>query len=361
MTKKLEKTYREMLKEGKKVKKEQDELDMEKDKEEIAEAEEAEQDLKKGDEPEKPSAAANRPADDSKKGLKEAKKMKKEEKDDCDDEDDDDMDEEKDMEDKEKAMKEKLKESHDASMAEMGSLLESQEALAEDHKDQVKTLFEAALTDRTKIIEESLRAKYENDLNEAVKEVEDSLVESLDRYLDKVVANWLEENRLAVESGVKGEIVESFLAGMKTLFVDHYVAVPDEKLDLVENIITESEEMEAQLNEEMKRRMQLEAELQSFKKKEVIETLAEGMTMTDKERLIELTEEIDFKDADGFAKKVKVIKEGFVKKSPSNSEIEILNEGEGQNSKPASTATNMYTEVLSRMSVDKFGMSRRDT
>lgn len=433
MGKKLEKTYRSMMNEGK-----EEALDENATKVMVPAADddmevdaEKQSTQKKGDEPEKPSTAANRMADDKSKGLAketmanaegkktglQLKEGKVKEEDDCEDDDKEEMDEQsaketpaererrgvpakkspleegkkmkkeeegedmkkgeeddeeldekaaaanrradkmdEELETLESTLEADLSEATSKAVEDMGSLLEGQEDLQEEHKDQVKTLFEAALADKTKVIRANLEEQYELKLDEAVKTVEDELIESLDIYLGKVVEEWLEENRLAVESGVKAEITESFLASMKTVFEDHYVDVPEEKMDIVENIIDENEQMETQLNESMKREMALKAELAAFRKKEIISELSEGLTMTEQERLADLCEDIDYADKDSFAKKATVIKENFLKKASSGVEQEILNEDAAiEASKPAGNSpTDVYSRVLSSMSVNKF-------
>lgn len=454
---KLEKTYRQMILEGRKLRKEQDDnLDMmNKDKEIVKEGEEAEDQNKQkmGATPEKPSSAANRPADDSSKGLKEGDaETEKDMKNPADEKDkkevvaeanlppsanrpadnkqqglkekcklkeadgekpgDAAMDKEPDADpdDKlkeaeeltqdpvvkarqeggdgsdgvpskadtqgkkiqeaeaeaaaadakdDKEMKDKLAENTKTAIRQMGNLLEDHGGLEAGHKDQVKTLFEAALSDRTKIIRESLQEQFDKKLTRAIETSEDSLIESLDRYLDKVVANWLQENRLAVETGVRAEITESFLGAMKAVFEDHYVDVPDEKLNIVESIVAENEEMEAKLNAALQEKLTVEEQLTAFRKAEVLETLAEGMTLTEKERLAELTEEISFTDKPTFMKKAKTIKENFLRKSPAG-DAEILNEdahAEDTRKAPVSAIEQRYGRVLSRLSENKFNVN----
>lgn len=342
------------------------------------------------------AAAANRPADNAGKGLKEAEDMEKDmdkedekdkevveaedltkdpvvknrEDDAVMEEDDAEMDD-KDKEEKDvvaeaeaedakddEEMKDKLAENTKTAVKQMGNLLEDHGLLEETHKDQVKTLFEAALSDRTKIIRENLQEQYARKLDRAIKTSEDSLIESLDRYLGKVVNEWLEENRLAVESGVKSEITESFLGAMKSVFEDHYVVVPDEKLNVVESVAAENEELEAKLNEEMKARMDAEAKLSAYRKADVIATLSEDLTLTERERLVELTEEIDFSDRATFTKKAKTIKENFLRKPVKGAgDVEILNEDAyagNTGNKPVSAVEQKYGRVLSRMSENKF-------
>jgi len=426
MTEKLEKTYREMLKESN-----VGELDENKqsnsgkphtdDDPKVEVEDQGKQ--KKGVEPEKPKDVANRPADDSKKGLKEGKKAKKKnETDDMDADDEDDLeesdetasdrvkrgvpakkapleegqtkaaganrladktdnlaegdnpfdkkdkkddkedekdideaeDEEDEDEKSEKKMDEALAGSSSEAMDDMGDLLEGQESLQEEHKEQVKTLFAAALTDKTKIIRENLQEQYDRKLDEAISESEDALVESLNTYLSKVVKEWLSENSIALEQNIRTEITESFLGAMCNVFEDHYVVVPDEKLDLVENILDENEEMEAKLNEESEARLIAEDKLSEYKKADVISELSEGMTLTEKERLTELTEDIDF-DEDTFEKKAKTIKEGFIKNVPTSVDEEILNE-DAHAEEDASPIAKRYGAALSHMSKDQFSM-----
>lgn len=318
----------------------------------------------------------------AKKGALEEAKAKKRRADvsETDDEDEDDLEEgeEEDDDDEDEKMdeetsptSEELSEAEDAKLeselaettekavSDMGDLLEGQGSLQEDHKEQVKTLFEAALSDKTKVIRENLQEQHERKLAEAIDASDEALVESLNTYLDKVVAEWLDENRMELEQNVRTEITESFLGAMKHVFEDHYVDVPEEKLDLVENILDENEEMEEKLNEEMTKRMNAENALGAYKKSEVINSLSEGLTLTEKERLVELTEEIGYENDESFSKKVATIKEGFIKIAPSQDDVEILNEGSHGGDGEESAILKRYGGAIKSMSVDKFSMNKK--
>jgi len=139
--------------------------------------------------------------------------------------------------------------------------------------------------------------------------------ENLDQYLDYVVEQWMEENRLAVEQGLKAEMVEDFLKGLKGLFEDHYVEIPDEKVDVVEELAARAEELESKLNEQIEKNVELRTVVEGYNRDQLIESVSNGLTDTQKAKFETLAEGIDFSDEETFVKKLGVIKESYFGKS----------------------------------------------
>ena len=137
------------------------------------------------------------------------------------------------------------------------------------------------------------------------------MTENLDQYLDYVVEQWMEENRLAVEQGLKAEMVEDFLKGLKGLFEDHYVEIPDEKVDVVEELAARADELEAKLNEQIEKNVELRGVVEQHDRDELIESVSNGLTDTQKAKFETLAEGIDFSDEETFVKKLDVIKESY--------------------------------------------------
>ncbi len=239
-----------------------------------------------------------------------------------------------------------IKESLDKANKEIDSLLTEQD-LSDEHKEKVQTVFEATIIERTRLIQEELEKIYEEKLDEAISELEADMIDNIDKYLDVVVNEWFEENEIAIERGIKAELTESFLSSMKAVFEDHYVDIPDEKVDLVENVILENEELEEKLNREVDEKISLKEELIAYKKKEIIEECSKNMTLSEKERLVKLCEDLEFENGEEFGKKVALLKENFLNKTTNDSEMifEEYQKDDDSNAK----YDDRYTSVLSKM------------
>lgn len=249
--------------------------------------------------------------------------------DDSDDEDDNDDSDEDDS--KQKKNKKDMDEHFDA-------LFGSEVGLNEDFKNRAKTVFEAALADRENQIREEVEAELQNVLAEEVENVRAELAEQLDGYLDYVVEQWMQENRLQIENGVRTEIAESMLEGLRGLFLQHNITVPESKIDLVEELSTKVSELEDRLNQEMAANVELSEMVEDYRKHEIIAELGEGLATTQFERFATLCENVEFADDADFTNKAKTIKESYF--------------GIKTTKKPQSTSNNKSTTLTENANID---------
>ena len=167
------------------------------------------------------------------------------------------------------------------------------EELSEEFKEKAKTIFEAALNSKVKEIQETLEVQYEEKLQEAREELKASLQERVDSYLEYVSQEWLDENTLAIEHGLKTEMTESFLAGMKGLFEEHYVTIPEDKYDVLESMVEKLDDMETKLNEQIDKNIGLNKRLGESTASNILESVSEGLAATQKEKLASLAESVE--------------------------------------------------------------------
>ena len=200
----------------------------------------------------------------------------------------------------------------DVSVAEdVSAMFEGAEDINEGFKEKATTIFEAAVVAKVNEQLEKISTNFEAELAEEVETLQKEMTENLDQYLDYVVEQWMEENRLAVEQGLKAEMVEDFLKGLKGLFEEHYVEIPDEKVDVVEELAARAEELEAKLNEQIEKNVELRGVVQQHNRDELVESVSNGLTDTQKAKFETLAEGIDFSDEETFVKKLEVIKESY--------------------------------------------------
>lgn len=225
------------------------------------------------------------------------------------------------------------------------------EDLSEEFKDKATTLFEAAVNARITAELARLEEQYEERLEESLVLAVESIEKNLDTYLDYVVEKWMEENQVAVESSLRNEIMEEFIDGLKGLFQEHYIEVPEEKVDVIEALASKVEELESSLNEMIEENVELMSVLQESQRQEVINDLAEGLTMTQAEKFFALAEGIEFDgDLETFSKKLSVVKENYFVKSSAKSNLE---EETFEVDTPATTTSvdpsvNRYVQAISR-------------
>ena len=207
--------------------------------------------------------------------------------------------------------------------AELDALVESEATLSEEFKEKTAIIFEAAV--KSKLSEEvsRLEEQYKEELAEEVSSIKSDLVEKIDSYMNYVVESWMEENRVAIQNGLRTEIAEGFMNKMKDLFVESYIDVPESKVDLVDELAEQVEELEEKLNAQTGESIKLSEELEQYKRQAIIAEAARGLADTQKEKLAELVENIDF-DED-FESKVATIKESYFKKQISE-DVEIVDE-----------------------------------
>lgn len=209
----------------------------------------------------------------------------------------------------------------------LNALVESEATLSEEFKAKTAIIFEAAV--KSKLAEEinRLETEYAEQLAEEVSTTKADLVEKVDSYLNYVVETWMEDNKVAIQSGLRAEIAEGFMDKLKGLFVESYIDVPDSKVDLVDEIATANEELEEQFNEATAKAMQLKEELESYKRKDIIRDASRDLAETQVEKLVSLAESVEFESEEEFAKKVATLKESyFAKKSTAESIVEETDE-----------------------------------
>jgi predicted nuclease with TOPRIM domain len=183
--------------------------------------------------------------------------------------------------------------------------------LSEDFRLKVSTLFEAAVSTRVEIENARLEEEFEAKLEESYNEIKTDMMENIDSYLNYAVAEWIEENKLAVENNIRTQVTESFLTGLKGLFEDHYVEIPEDKADIVESMAERIEELEELVNETTADNIELSKIVNEKEVREISSSLSEGMMSTQKDKFNKLIEAVDYSDADEFRKKANIIKESY--------------------------------------------------
>jgi len=229
----------------------------------------------------------------------------------------------------------------------LNALISEEATLSDGFKDKAATIFEAAI--KTKLAEEidRLEEKYNEELAEEIETTKADLVEKVDNYLNYVVEQWMEDNRVAIESGLRTEIAEKFMGSLKDLFTESYIEVPESKVDLVDELAAEVTELEEAHNEAVSRTLAMQEELEVLKRDAIIREAAEGLAETQVEKLKKLAEDIDFEDAETFAQKVETIKESyFTKKVTETADIEEEDNGEAV--VEASGAMAQYLQAIQR-------------
>jgi hypothetical protein len=201
-------------------------------------------------------------------------------------------------------MKEKMKEDVDA-------LFADDSTISEEFKSKVSTIFEARVEDRVSQIEEEIETKYAGMLEEAVESVKADLTEKVDDYLSYVVEQWMEENQIAIESGLRAELTEDFIGGLRNLFAEHYIDVPAEKVDLVDELAGKVEELESKLNEEIERGVSYAKALVESRKNEIAREIGEGLTATQAEKIKTLAESVEFSTEDEYKSKLETLRENY--------------------------------------------------
>ena len=206
------------------------------------------------------------------------------------------------------------------------------EELSEEFQEKARTIFEAAINAKVAQIKEQLEAQYAEKFVEEVAAAKESLAERVDSYLEYVSDEWFEENALAVEAGLKTEMTESFLSGMKGLFEEHYVTIPEDKYDVLESMVEKLDDMETKLNEQIEKNITLNARLSESAADGILNDVSEGLASTQKEKLASLAESVEFESEDQYRGKLETLKESYFnsKKESSTAKTETLSEGVDQ-------------------------------
>ena len=266
--------------------------------------------------------------EEDKETHKKSKKNKKEE----DDEEDDD---------------EEVKEDFDIE-DDVNALLDGEE-LSEEFQLKARTIFEAALRSKVSEIKESIEEQYSRALVEEVEEIKTELNERVDSYLEYVADEWFTENCLAIEQGLKAELTESFIQGMKGLFEDHYVEIPEDKYDVLDSMVEKLDEMETKLNEQIEKNVSLNKRLSESVADGIFEQVSGGLAATQKDKLASLAESVEFESESEYREKLETLKESYFPtyKSP-RSKPENLSEGVDSSPKSISGTMASYLNTLSR-------------
>ena len=221
------------------------------------------------------------------------------------------------------------------------------EELSEEFKAKAKTIFEAAIGSKVGHIKETLESEYAEKIAEATEDLKVSLQERIDSYLEYVAEEWLTENELAVEAGLKTEMTESFLEGMKSLFEEHYVTIPEEKYDVIESMVDKLDDMETKLNEQMMKNIQLNKRLAESVADGILESVSDGLAATQKEKLASLSESVEFESEEEYREKLETLKESYFSRTPATkSESQTLSEGVDSTDAPVSAGMESYLRTL---------------
>ena len=194
--------------------------------------------------------------------------------------------------------------------ADVNALLGGEE-LSEEFREKAKTVFEAALNSKVAELKEDLQAKYDEKLAEEVETSKAALAERVDQYLEYVAEEWFVENELAIEHGLKTELTESFLGGMKSLFEEHYVQIPDDKYDVLESMVEKLDDMETKLNEQIEKNVSLNSRLAESVADGILDQVSDGLAATQKEKLASLSESVEFESESQYREKLETLKESY--------------------------------------------------
>ena len=234
----------------------------------------------------------------------------------------------------------------------INALIEGEE-LSESFREKAATIFEAAINSKVKGIKEELTASYEEKLIEEVASIKEELKDRVDSYLEYVADEWIAENQLAVESGLKEEMTESFISGMKSLFEEHYVTIPEEKYDVIESMVDKLDEMEGKLNEQIEKNVALNKRLAESVSDVVFAEVTDGLAQTQKDKLAGLVDNVEFESETAYREKLNTLKESYfpTQKAQRNT-TENLTEETGSTDYTSSVTPSMeaYLKTLTRVS-----------
>ena len=195
------------------------------------------------------------------------------------------------------------------------ALLNGEEDISEEFKKKTTTIFEAAVREKVETEVDRLEKEYEQSVAEEINEVRDDLVEKIDSYLDYVVEEWLKDNEVAIESGIRSEVTEEFISGLKRLFEEHYIDIPEDKVDVLSDLTKENEDLKEQVNNEINRNIELKKEKDSVSASEVFNDVVDGLADTEIEKMKSLGEGIEFEDEDSYREAISTLRENYFPKT----------------------------------------------
>ena len=301
---------------------------------ENAETEEGSEEIKEGEMPKAALDALNKhkgKKDDSKEEETEVKSDKKDEKESY------------------SMKKASYKMNKEETQEHVNALIAGQDDLSEEFKEKAATVFESAVNSKVKEIAESMEADVKETYEQDVAKHKEELTEKVDSYLAYVVEEWMKENEIALERGIKGEIAEDFITGLKKLFAEHYIDVPDERYNVLEDQANKIESLEKKLNEQIEKNVELNKDNAVKTRKEIMSEASNGLADTAKEKFAKLVEEIEWSDADSFKTKCETIKESYfgIKEEVKDSLHDVAAE-DGTSNEDLSKAMAAYTAAISK-------------
>jgi hypothetical protein len=234
----------------------------------------------------------------------------------------------------------------------VNALLEGEE-LSEEFQEKARTIFEAAIRSKVADIREQIQAQYEEELIEQVSSIKNELVERVDSYLEYVADEWIQENALAVEHGLKTEMTESFLQGMRGLFEDHYVSIPEDRYDVIESMVDKLDEMEEKLNEQIERNVALNRRLAESVADVIFAEVTEGLALSQKDKLASLAENVEFDSEETYREKLVTLRNSYFSNTATSAQREAaedISESTDYSATQISPLMESYLSVLSRAS-----------
>ncbi len=231
--------------------------------------------------------------------------------------------------------------------ADVAALTEGEE-LSEEFKEKAKTIFEAAVVSKLNEELDRMHEDYAKVLGEEIETVKEELAKKVDDYLSYAVGQWMSKNQLAVESGIKAEMGEQVLTGLKQVFVENYIDIPDEKVDLVDDLQEQLNTMESKLNESIEENVGLSKQVGGYIKNGIVTEIAEGLSLSQKEKLISLAEAVEFENEEAFKSKVSTLRESYFSTKPEKTTVS--EDVEVENRPEPNSAMGAYAEAISRWS-----------
>jgi hypothetical protein len=223
------------------------------------------------------------------------------------------------------------------------------EDLSEEFVQKATTIFEAAVMSRVQEIVEEMETEYEQQFDSALTELREDFATKIDDYLNYMVQEWMEENQLAIESGLRSEIVEDFIVGLRNLFAEHYIDIPEEKVDAVEELAGKVEELEEELNEQIQRSVELSKTINEYEKIQAVQAVCEGLTQTQVEKLKSLAESVEFTSEEDFTEKLNTLKEAYAPSTVKAGEKSALEEGvEVPEDKPTKMSSDPLVDAVAK-------------
>jgi len=232
----------------------------------------------------------------------------------------------------------------------LDTIISEEATLSDGFRDKASTIFEAVLTSKLAEEVERLEAEYAQNLEEEVSDIDAQLVEKVDSYLNYVVENWMKENEVAVNQGLKTEIAEDFMTSLQAVFKEHYIEVPEGKEDLIDDLADQVAELEESLNKSTEENISLHGKVSSFEKDEVVRNASSGLAETEAEKLAKLCEDVEFDNKETFEQKVETIKQSYFKGEVSES-VDEVNSIAGEDEAPAEELNDVmsrYTQAITK-------------